>query len=191
MILNPKKRSNRPIGAYSLGPAQHRASVQSRIESGVVLRKRDRAMDDVTAPIPAKVIDPASVAEAPITKRLSRPGPSSKPAAARISTPVAPAAPAPAQTEDSLKAAMTLAIAERRYTDALSEIIGLVALNPLDPRWPHKYGDILRTLGRTEEAAAAFRRSATRYEASGFSVRAKAMLRLADELEAAGDPELS
>jgi len=99
-------------------------------------------------------------------------------------TPLAAAGSPKERLRDSLQVAMN----ERRYNDALNHILGLVALEPSDPRWPHKYGDVLRSLRRNNEAAAAYRRAASRYEAAGFPVRATAMLRLAGELD--GDSDL-
>ena len=80
------------------------------------------------------------------------------------------------------RSALQVSMNERRYNDALNHILGLISLDPGDPRWPHKYGDVLRSLRRTDEAAAAYRRAARRYEAAGFPVRATAMMRLAGEL---------
>jgi hypothetical protein len=117
--------------------------------------------------------------------RSSRPGPSS-PAMRRRSTPKPPASSMNEQRE-SLKEALTTAMNARRYGDALDHILGLITLDEADPRWPHKYGDVLRSLRRTSEAAAAYRRAARRYEAAGFPVRANAMYRLAVELQGESD----
>jgi hypothetical protein len=99
-----------------------------------------------------------------------------------------PPAPARAQQPEMLKEALAAAMRERRYTDALNHILSLIALDSSDPRWPHKYGDVLRSLQRDHEAAAAYRRAARRYEAAGFPVRANAMLRLASELDGDNSP---
>jgi predicted Zn-dependent protease len=119
-------------------------------------------------------------------------GPSSRPGATsplmrKRKTPP-PAAMSPKQQRDDLRDALQIAMNERRYGDALNHILGLVALEPNDPRWPHKYGDVLRSLRRNNEAAAAYRRAARRYEAAGFPVRATAMMRLAGELEGDSGP---
>jgi len=97
-------------------------------------------------------------------------------------TPVPAPTSSPKQQREDLRDALQVAMNERRYSDALNHILGLVAQDPHDPRWPHKYGDVLRSLRRTDEAAAAYRRAARRYEAAGFPVRATAMLRLAGQL---------
>lgn len=88
------------------------------------------------------------------------------------------------QRKDALQEAM----ASRRYTHALEHIMSLEAFEPTDPRWPHKYGDLLRTLGRLTEAAAAYRRAARRYDALGFPVRSAAMVTLARELGGISGP---
>lgn len=103
-------------------------------------------------------------------------------------TPVPAPIASPKQQRDELRDALQVAMNERRYNDALSHILGLVALDPNDPRWPHKYGDVLRSVRRNNEAAAAYRRAARRYEAAGFPVRATAMMRLAYELEGDSGP---
>jgi hypothetical protein len=87
-----------------------------------------------------------------------------------------------------LRESLQQSLTERRYHDALNHILGLISLDPSDPRWPHKYGDVLRSLRRNHEAAAAYRRAARRYEAAGFPVRANAMLRLSDELDGENGP---
>ncbi len=75
------------------------------------------------------------------------------------------------------------AIAGRRYGDATTRLLDLIAMEPDEPRWHQKYGEVLRTLGRNREAAAAYRRAARRYEVHGLPVRASAALRVADTLD--------
>lgn len=118
----------------------------------------------------------------------SRPGETSPMVRRRSSPKPPPPAVSTARERESLKEALALAMSERRYSDALNTILGLIALDPSDPRWPHKYGDVLRSLRRINEAAAAYRRAARRYELAGFPVRAEAMMRLAQELEGDSGP---
>jgi hypothetical protein len=80
----------------------------------------------------------------------------------------------------------TRALAARRYGDAIEHILGLVALEPSEPRWQQKYGEVLRTLGRDREAAAAYRRAARRYEAQALPALASAAERVADSLDGGG-----
>lgn len=124
-----------------------------------------------------------------------RQGPSTHPDATallrkrtRKSAPPATTPLTASQHRDLLRESLQQALQGRRYHDALHTILGLIALDPTDPRWPHKYGDVLRSLRRENEAAAAYRRAARRYDAAGFPVRAAAMMRLARELEGDSGP---
>jgi hypothetical protein len=83
----------------------------------------------------------------------------------------------------ALSDALTRALAARRYGEAMTRILNLIELEPHEPRWHQKYGEVLRTLGRNREAAAAYRRAARRYEALALPVRASAALRVADGLD--------
>jgi len=118
-----------------------------------------------------------------------RQGPSGRPTASsgmRSKRPTAPKQPLSVnEHRELLRESLQHSLTERRYHDALNHILGLISLDPSDPRWPHKYGDVLRSLRRNTEAAAAYRRAARRYEAAGFPVRANAMLRLSEELDGA------
>lgn len=82
-----------------------------------------------------------------------------------------------------LSEGVTQSLAQRRYSDALACIMRLVTLEPAEPRWHQKYGEVLRTLGRKKEAAAAYRRAARRYEALALPTRASALLRVAEMLD--------
>jgi predicted Zn-dependent protease len=90
---------------------------------------------------------------------------------------------------------VTQTLAERRFGDAMAAIRALIAHFPEEPRWHKKEGELLRTLGRNREAAAAYRRAARRYDAMALPVRAGAALRAADALDggdsAAHRPQLS
>jgi len=127
-------------------------------------------------------------AERPSGAYMHNPGRADATAPIRKRKTPAPAPMSPKQGREELRDALQVAMNERRYNDALNHILGLVALDPNDPRWPHKYGDVLRSLRRNNEAAAAYRRAARRYEAAGFPVRATAMVRLAMELEGDSGP---
>jgi tetratricopeptide (TPR) repeat protein len=93
-----------------------------------------------------------------------------------------------ADKRSALSDALTQSIARRRYGDALACIMQLATLEPAEPRWHQKYGEVLRTLGRTKEAAAAYRRAARRYEAMALPARASALSRVAEQLEGASAP---
>jgi hypothetical protein len=127
-------------------------------------------------------------AERPSGAYMHNPGRDDATAPIRKRKTPAPAPMAPKEQRETLRHSLQVAMNERRYNDALNHILGLVALDPNDPRWPHKYGDVLRSLRRHNEAAAAYRRAARRYDAAGFPVRATAMVRLAVELEGERGP---
>lgn len=82
----------------------------------------------------------------------------------------------------ALRQALTTALQERRHLDALGLIARLEAMEPDEPRWPHKRGDVLRAAGKRGDAAAAYRRAAVRYNGRGFPAREAAMINLAQQL---------
>jgi predicted Zn-dependent protease len=84
----------------------------------------------------------------------------------------------------ALKKALSAALARRDHARALELIARLEALEPGDPRWPHKCGDLLRREGRVRDAASAYRRAAERYEGQGFDTRSRAIRHLARSLTA-------
>jgi hypothetical protein len=94
------------------------------------------------------------------------------------------ARPRTATSRDAAAAKSELAIAlERREHERSFELATtLEELEPADPRWPRRCGDLLRLAGRPHDAASAYRRAAQRYEQQGFSDRAKAMSGLARTL---------
>jgi len=103
-----------------------------------------------------------------------------------VSGPVSKAVPIRvAQRRSVLADDVAQHLAKRRYAGALTSILRLVMLDPTEPRWHQKYGEVLRTLGRNREAAAAYRRAARRYDALALPARASAALRVAESLEGA------
>ena len=88
-----------------------------------------------------------------------------------------------AERRSELAEDITQLLAKRRYADALASIQRLVMLDPTEPRWHQKYGEVLRTLGRNREAAAAYRVAARRYEALALPARSSAAHRVAESLE--------
>ncbi|MDD9935535.1 MAG: hypothetical protein OXT09_18135 [Myxococcales bacterium] len=67
--------------------------------------------------------------------------------------------------------------------EAAALIPQLRMLEPMDARWPHKHGDLLRAAGRAEEAADAYVEAARLYAEGGLSNRAMAMRTLASSLQ--------
>lgn len=94
---------------------------------------------------------------------------SSRPAVrARVNDPLRP-------TRDQLASAM----AERRLDDALDVLMRLELLEPKSPRWPHKRGDLLRHMQRSQDAFLAYACAVRRYVDEGHKARAQAMLKAA------------
>lgn len=58
-------------------------------------------------------------------------------------------------------------------------LVELQMLEPGEPRWSHRLGDLYRKAGSETEAAAAYRAAATLYADKGFEDRALAMTRVA------------
>jgi hypothetical protein len=81
-----------------------------------------------------------------------------------------------------MRAPLTAALARGDHARALGLIRQLETLDPGDPRWPQKCGDVLRTQGCLDEAASAYRRAAECYERQGFGSRSNAMRHLARSL---------
>ena len=77
------------------------------------------------------------------------------------------------------------AAAGGKHKRALEAYVELERLEPSDPQWPKRAGDMLRKLGKDREAIAAYDRAVDRYAQSGFVVQAIAMCRLILQL----DPE--
>lgn len=62
-----------------------------------------------------------------------------------------------------------------RFTEALAVLDELQRLEPKASRWPHKRGDVLRRMGRREDAIRAYERAVDLYAQEGFLARAVAM----------------
>jgi cAMP-dependent protein kinase regulator len=70
------------------------------------------------------------------------------------------------------------AAAAGKYKRAVEAYLELERVEPRDPQWPKRAGDMLRRLGKDREAVAAYDRAVDRYAQSGFVVQAIAMCRL-------------
>ena len=75
----------------------------------------------------------------------------------------------------ALRRAWERAIGKDQPRAALEALEQLAALEPHDPAWPHRKGDILRRLGRAAEAEEAFVAAIRAYVARGFFTRAAAL----------------
>jgi CRP-like cAMP-binding protein len=74
-----------------------------------------------------------------------------------------------------LRAAWDKAVEKDKPKDAVEPLQGLEKLEPREPKWPHRLGDLLRRLGRPREAEAAYERALRIYQQGGFLARAVAM----------------
>jgi CRP-like cAMP-binding protein len=72
-----------------------------------------------------------------------------------------------------------------RPKDAAAALEALGRLEPQEPRWPHRLGEVLRRLGRVAEAEAAFVRAVRVYVSHGFLTRAAAVAKIVVEMNPA------
>ena len=75
--------------------------------------------------------------------------------------------------------------AQGQRNDALCDVIleELETLEPDSPRWPHRRGDLLRKLARTQDAVHCYERAAAIYMQAGFLPRAIAMAKVVVEVD--------
>lgn len=85
----------------------------------------------------------------------------------------------------ALRERLDAAVQKGRLPEAVSLCTELQRLEPREPRWPHRRGDVLRRAGRREEAVAAYERAADLYASQGFVARAVAMARVVMDLDPA------
>jgi CRP-like cAMP-binding protein len=71
------------------------------------------------------------------------------------------------------------ALERGRFTEALGFYDLLERMEPEEPRWPHRKGDLLKRLGRLDEAVDSFIRAVDLYAQQGFVARAAAMAKVA------------
>ena len=72
-----------------------------------------------------------------------------------------------------------------RFSEALTLYQTLERLEPHEPRWPHRKGDLLKRLGRHEQAVPSYIRAVDLYAELGFVARAAAMAKVVVQI----DPE--
>lgn len=65
-----------------------------------------------------------------------------------------------------------------RFAQALGYYEELGLLEPQEPRWPHRRGDLLKRLGRVDEALCAYETAVNLYAQQGFIARAAAMAKV-------------
>jgi tetratricopeptide (TPR) repeat protein len=70
------------------------------------------------------------------------------------------------------------ALLKGRFADALGYYTVLERMEADEPRWPHRKGDLLRRLGRADDAVDSYERAVDLYAQRGFVARAAAMAKL-------------
>lgn len=76
------------------------------------------------------------------------------------------------------------AILKERHGEALRIYEALQAVEPREPRWPHRKGDLLNRLGRCDDAIAAYESAVDLYARLGFVARAAAMAKVVMGIDA-------
>ena len=77
-----------------------------------------------------------------------------------------------------LRDKLNQALRKERLGEALRQYEALQMLERNEPRWPHRKGDLLKRLGRPEEAVEAYERAVDLYAQQGFVARAAAMAKV-------------
>jgi len=70
------------------------------------------------------------------------------------------------------------ALEKERHGEALRIYEALEFVEPSEPRWPHRKGDLLNRLGRTSAAVSSYETAVDLYAALGFVARAAAMAKV-------------
>ncbi|MDH3845477.1 MAG: Crp/Fnr family transcriptional regulator, partial [Myxococcales bacterium] len=70
------------------------------------------------------------------------------------------------------------ALEKERYGEALGIYEALQTVEPSEPRWPHRKGDLLKRLGRKQAAVDSYETAVDLYAALGFLARAAAMAKV-------------
>ncbi len=73
---------------------------------------------------------------------------------------------------------------KERFAEALVHYGTLERIEPLEARWPHRKGDLLKRLGRLDEAIEAYEQAVDLYAHQGFVARAAAMAKVVMGLDA-------
>ena len=77
-----------------------------------------------------------------------------------------------------LRAELSRALKADRLDQALDLYDLIERHKPDEPRWAHRKGDLLRRMGRSDDAVLAYERAVRLYSARGFDARAVATARL-------------
>ena len=77
-----------------------------------------------------------------------------------------------------LREKLNQSLRKERLGEALMHYEALQGVERNEPRWPHRKGDLLKRLGRPDEAVAAYERAVDLYARQGFVARAAAMAKV-------------
>lgn len=77
-----------------------------------------------------------------------------------------------------LRGNLQRALEKERHGEALRIYEALEIVEPSEPRWPHRKGDLLKRLGRKHAAVSAYETAVDLYAALGFVARAAAMAKV-------------
>jgi CRP-like cAMP-binding protein len=77
-----------------------------------------------------------------------------------------------------LRDKLNTALRKERLREALGHYETLQAVEPREPRWPHRKGDLLKRLRRPEDAVESYERAVDLYAQQGFVARAAAMAKV-------------
>ncbi|MBW2214478.1 MAG: hypothetical protein JRF48_08620, partial [Deltaproteobacteria bacterium] len=77
-----------------------------------------------------------------------------------------------------LRDKLNQALRRERLGEALGHYEALQMVERNEPRWPHRKGDLLKRLGRPQEAVEAYERAVDLYAQQGFVARAVAMAKV-------------
>ncbi|KPK16657.1 MAG: hypothetical protein AMJ62_04765 [Myxococcales bacterium SG8_38] len=78
----------------------------------------------------------------------------------------------------NLRDKLQKALLRERFNEALTHYEALEHLEPTEPRWPHRRGDLLKRLGRYGDALRSYERAVELYAQQGFVARAAAMAKV-------------
>ena len=77
-----------------------------------------------------------------------------------------------------LREKLNQSLRKERLGEALMHYEALQGVERNEPRWPHRKGDLLKRLGRPDDAVAAYERAVDLYARQGFVARAAAMAKV-------------
>lgn len=103
-------------------------------------------------------------------------------------TPIRPSRKLRIQRRQRLRARLDQLLQRGKKRDALEVLMALARLEPDEPRWLRRYGDVLRASGWSVAAARAYAAAGERYARLGFAPRAAAMHALAEHMRLGVEP---